>query len=278
MIKRAPRGETFTVLPNRTLEDDRLSWEAIGLLSFLLSKPDDWTVRKSHLVASRDAGEYKIKRILTELEDAGYLQRERIQKDDGTFDWVSVVYDRPQDEEREESTIPQSSTDGSSIDGSSSDGSSIDGKPPDITKTDSNKDGSNKEGEREARAKRGNASCDTGPQRNQREQQVRLLRQIKNGEWEGQIRPQEDWQAKMYTCAHPDYNPQSLTKLEWRETISDPTAWAKSILIGIKRGWQPHTVDAREDRYEQIVSGGGSGRAGGQETSRVSIEEFGSHR
>jgi len=138
MIRRAPREEGFTVLQNDTLEDDRLSWEAIGLLSFLLSKPDDWTVSKQHLISCRDAGDHKIKRILGELQDAGYLARQRTQDEEGKFVWESVVYDTPQ---REGESIPRKS-----IDGSSTDGSSIDGKPPDITKKDSNKEGNNKHG------------------------------------------------------------------------------------------------------------------------------------
>jgi hypothetical protein len=138
MIRRAPREQGFTVLQNDTLEDDRLSWEALGLLSFLLSKPDDWTVSKQHLISCRDAGDHKIKRILGELQDAGYLTRQRTQDDEGKFVWQSVVYDTPQ---RDNEPIPRKS-----IDGSSTDGSSIDGEPPDITKTDSNKEGSNKHG------------------------------------------------------------------------------------------------------------------------------------
>jgi len=140
MIRRAPREQAFTVLQNETLEDERLSWEAIGMLSFLLSKPDDWTVSKQHLISCRDAGDHKVKRILGELQEAGYLHRERTQDEEGKFRWHSVIYDTPQGDDE--------STPRKSIDGSSSDGSSIDGKPPDITKTESNKDGNNKEGEK----------------------------------------------------------------------------------------------------------------------------------
>jgi len=144
MIRRAPREQGFTVLQNDTLEDDRLSWEALGLLSFLLSKPDDWTVSKQHLISCRDAGDHKIKRILRELQEAGYLSRQRKQDEEGKFVWESVVYDTPR---RDGESIPRKSIDGSSIDGSS-----IDGKPPDITKTDSNKHGENKNGEESAPA------------------------------------------------------------------------------------------------------------------------------
>jgi hypothetical protein len=138
MIRRAPREQGFTVLQNETLEDDRLSWEAVGLLSFLLSKPDDWTVSKQHLISCRDAGDHKIKRILGELQEAGYLKRKRTQDEEGKFVWESVIFETPRGDGE---SIPRKS-----IDGSSTDGSSIDGKPPDITKKDSNKEGSNKQG------------------------------------------------------------------------------------------------------------------------------------
>mgnify|MGYP000403215667 CR=1 FL=1 len=138
MIRRAPREEGFTVLQNDTLEDTALSWDALGLLSFLLSKPDDWTVSVEHLISCRDAGRHKVRRMLSELEDVGYLVRQRVQGEDGKFEWLSVVYDTKQ---QGDESIPQKSVDGSSVDGSATDG-----KPPDITKTDHNKDGKNKQG------------------------------------------------------------------------------------------------------------------------------------
>jgi len=140
MIRRAPREEGFTVLQNETLEDADLSWESLGLLTFLLSKPDDWTVSVKHLINARDAGRHKIRRILSELEEAGYMVRTRKQDEDGKFQWESLIYDTKQGDSE---SIPEKS-----VDGSSTDGSSTDGEPPDITKTDSNKDGENKQREK----------------------------------------------------------------------------------------------------------------------------------
>lgn len=57
-------------------QDDALSFEALGLLTYLLSKPDDWKLMVADL-KRRGWGRDKVKRILKELETAGYLTVER---------------------------------------------------------------------------------------------------------------------------------------------------------------------------------------------------------
>lgn len=127
-IIRVKKNKDYFAVSNQPFNDDHLSWEARGVMGYLLSKPDDWSVRFNDLVRSGPAGDHKVRRILKELEDAGYLVRERFQKPDGTFDWQSTIY--------EKSTISRLSTYGSSTDGSPICGSSTDGKPRDITSTD----------------------------------------------------------------------------------------------------------------------------------------------
>ena len=127
-IIRVKKDKGYFAASNKPFNDKDLSWEARGVLGYLLSKKDDWQVRFYDLVNQGPAGEYKMRRVLKELEEHGYLERERIQKDDGTFDWVSIVY--------ETSTISRLSTDGSPTDGLSIDGSPTGGKPRDIVSTD----------------------------------------------------------------------------------------------------------------------------------------------
>ena len=67
----------FVVIPNTTLNDN-LSWEALGLLAYLASKPDDWEVSVSQRVnhskkSGRPCGRDKTYRILKELQEAGYV-------------------------------------------------------------------------------------------------------------------------------------------------------------------------------------------------------------
>jgi hypothetical protein len=154
---RVKKTKHYFSASNELFNDERLSWEARGLMGYLLSKPDDWTVRVSDLIRRGPAGMYKVQRILKELEECGYINRTRINQPGGKFVWETYIYESP----TLNPTIGQIPTDGSSMDGSSIhgstvdglsvnglsvdglsvsgsavDGSAIDGKPPDILSTD----------------------------------------------------------------------------------------------------------------------------------------------
>lgn len=89
------RGD-FAVLPKAMLNSDSLSWEARGLLGYLLEKPDGWQISLTNLVRNGPAKADKVRRILSELEDAGYLVRRRTNGDGGAFKWDSEIYETPQ--------------------------------------------------------------------------------------------------------------------------------------------------------------------------------------
>lgn len=78
---------------NEPFQDKTLSWEARGIIGYLLSKPDNWHTSVRLLVTQGPASKNKIARILRELADAGYIYRERIRKDDGTFEWTFTLYE-----------------------------------------------------------------------------------------------------------------------------------------------------------------------------------------
>ncbi len=95
-IIRVQRRRSFTVLDNRMIDEGGLSWEALGMMTYLLRKPDNWQVRLTDLVNYTKAGISKVRRIIKELDDAGYIKRRRICKPDGGFDWESTVYEFPE--------------------------------------------------------------------------------------------------------------------------------------------------------------------------------------
>lgn len=87
-IRRAPDSErgSFTVIENRTLQDSRLSFEARGLLTLLLSKPMSWHIQAQSLTKeSPNAKRDKVYGILDELETHGYIVTKQIHGDDGRF-------------------------------------------------------------------------------------------------------------------------------------------------------------------------------------------------
>jgi hypothetical protein len=63
----------FLVVSNATVQDGRLSWEARGLLVFLLSLPSDWRIKVSHLQRQGGAGRDAVRRMLRELQEFGYV-------------------------------------------------------------------------------------------------------------------------------------------------------------------------------------------------------------
>lgn len=95
MIIRALARRTYTVISNVPLNDDRLSWEARGLLAWLLSKPDSWRVIVAAIKNCGPAGRDKIDRILSELEENGYIFRKQRHGEDGRFTYDVTVYEEP---------------------------------------------------------------------------------------------------------------------------------------------------------------------------------------
>lgn len=72
MIHRTPNPKRWVSLSPEGLNDVRLSWQAKGLLAYLLSKPDDWEVRLPQLVSASTDGVTTVRTILRELTTYGY--------------------------------------------------------------------------------------------------------------------------------------------------------------------------------------------------------------
>ncbi|MEL4285004.1 hypothetical protein AAEI02_10225 [Shewanella xiamenensis] len=134
VIRRA-QGQEFTVLPNGTIRDQRLSLDALGLLVKLISRPPNWEVRPYQLQKECSIGRDKLRRLLCELEDSGYLVRTKVRKHDGTWDWVSEVYQEAQTT-TDGNSGHGATIDGFPVDGSAVSGSPVAGKPGDLKKKD----------------------------------------------------------------------------------------------------------------------------------------------
>jgi hypothetical protein len=68
------RSENFAIVPNAVAEDDRVSFEARGVLVYLLAKPNDWHVQIKDIMRAGNIGRDKVYRILKELRTAGYVR------------------------------------------------------------------------------------------------------------------------------------------------------------------------------------------------------------
>jgi len=93
---RKNRENPYVMVDKFGINDERLSWKSKGILVYLLSKPDDWTVRVSDLVNHAKDGRDSVLTGLRELENLGYVSREYI-RESGKFRGLEyIIYERPQ--------------------------------------------------------------------------------------------------------------------------------------------------------------------------------------
>lgn len=93
-IIRVKHTQFFTVVPNETIRDPRLSISALGVLCRLLSRPCGWQVRPEPLASECRIGRDQLRKIFRELEEAGYLSRKK-RAENGRWVWDCEVRDTP---------------------------------------------------------------------------------------------------------------------------------------------------------------------------------------
>ena len=84
-VFRVEKTRNYTVMSNQHLRDKRLSLKAKGLLSLMLSLPEDWDYTTKGLARICKDGVDSICTTVRELEGTGYIVRKRERRADGTL-------------------------------------------------------------------------------------------------------------------------------------------------------------------------------------------------
>ena len=84
-VFRVERTNNYTVMSNYHLRDKNLSLKAKGLLSQMLSLPEDWDYTLAGLARINAEGKDAIRAAVVELEKAGYVQRRQTTDKAGKF-------------------------------------------------------------------------------------------------------------------------------------------------------------------------------------------------
>ena len=95
-VFRTVKNKNYTVMSNYHLRDKNLSLKSKGLLSFMLSLPEDWKYSLKGLAAVSKDGIYVIRNCVKELEKYGYVQRRKARNDKGQMvDVEYIIYEQP---------------------------------------------------------------------------------------------------------------------------------------------------------------------------------------
>ena len=110
MIFRVNKTSDYVVMSNRHFREKNMSLKAKGLLSEMLSLPDDWDYSIAGLAAINKESVASIKSALAELQEFGYLIIEKIYPDkssSGRIEYVYNVYEYPQNQVGDNQPIEQ---------------------------------------------------------------------------------------------------------------------------------------------------------------------------
>lgn len=96
---RVHKNGNFTIMSNYHFKEKKMSLKAKGLLSLMLSLPDNWNYSISGLVTLSKDGKDSVMSALAELEKFGYLTRERLVDNKGRFAGIEYnIFEEPQTE------------------------------------------------------------------------------------------------------------------------------------------------------------------------------------
>ena len=95
-VFRAERNKGYTVMSNYHLRDKSLSLKVKGLLSQILSLPEDWDYTLSGLCYINRERKDAIRSAVNELERAGYIERHQTTDEGGKFSSNEyIIHEQP---------------------------------------------------------------------------------------------------------------------------------------------------------------------------------------
>lgn len=141
-VVRVEKTRDYTVMANRHLHDRSLSFKAKGVLSFMLSLPEDWNYSVEGLAFFATDGRDSVNSAVKELVAEGYVERHRAHDELGRMaGYEYIVHEVPVSEESG-STCAEPST------GKPSTGAPSTGEPSTGEPSTGNRQQQNTEGQR----------------------------------------------------------------------------------------------------------------------------------
>ena len=90
---------SFGAVPNDLLNNPQISFKAKGLYAYMNSKPDNWDFSIQAIAAQNREGTEAIRSAIHELEEFGYLVRQKYQNEKGHWEIDYILFDTPMRDE-----------------------------------------------------------------------------------------------------------------------------------------------------------------------------------
>lgn len=104
-VIRVEKTKNYTVMSNYHFKEKDMSLKAKGLLSLMLSLPDNWDYSIAGLVAICKENETAIKSALKELQQFGYVKVDKImpdKTDSGRIEYIYNIYEKPKQDSKKQ--------------------------------------------------------------------------------------------------------------------------------------------------------------------------------
>ncbi|KYM42212.1 hypothetical protein [Fusobacterium necrophorum] len=97
IIKIVKRDCPYVTIDKQGIDDPTLSWEATGLLTYLIGRPSNWKINITHLSTVKTNGERSTRRTLLELREHNYCHYFEIRKKGRVIETIYLVFEVPTD-------------------------------------------------------------------------------------------------------------------------------------------------------------------------------------
>ena len=97
-VFKVEKTKNFTIMSNHHLQNKNLSLKAKGLLSYMLSLPNDWDYSLAGLVANSKESKTSIRNTLNELKENHYLSVTKLypnQTESKKIEYIYNIYEEP---------------------------------------------------------------------------------------------------------------------------------------------------------------------------------------
>lgn len=95
-VLRKSKKSDYTIVDNNIFKNSKLTLKAKGMICTMLSLPDDWNFSEMGLTQLSNDSRTGIRSTLQELQELGYLKRERIRDEKGLLgETIYTIYEEP---------------------------------------------------------------------------------------------------------------------------------------------------------------------------------------